>query len=79
MDREDFIKEVKLLGEGCTIETNDGKYTIEDGGSFLGGIEGTFMSELLGNVYYDDIEDIAYAMYNYIVNKLHEEIIDVNF
>jgi hypothetical protein len=79
MNREDFIKEVKELGEGCTIETNDGEYSIEDGSYFVGGEEGTFMSELLGNVYYEDIEDIASAMYDYIVNTLHEEIIDVNF
>jgi hypothetical protein len=50
---------------------------IEDGGNFIGGIEETWMSEILGNVYYKTLQGIGIAVYNYITNELNEKIEEV--
>jgi len=79
MNEQEFINKVEeCFTDEVTITTNDGEYTIQDGSYFVGGEEGTFMSELLGNVYYDSLEDIAMSMYSYITNDLKEEIEDVS-
>lgn len=80
MERENFIKQCEecgKMGDCITIETNDGEYTIEDGENFLGGIQNTWESELLGHVAYDSIKSIAIAVYSYITNELNETINEV--
>lgn len=84
MNKEKFLEEIlQYEGENCiTIETvaedgEENEYTIEDGGNFIGGTEGTFMSELLGNIYFDDLDSIACRVYDYIANELEEKIVDV--
>ncbi len=75
MEKQEFLNQVLEIGEPTiTIETAENEFTIEDGADFVGGKEGTFMSELLGNVYYDSLESISVEMYNYITNELKEEI-----
>lgn len=84
MNKEKFLDELlQYEGENCiTIETiaEDGEEnscTIEDGGNFIGGTEGTFMSDLLGNIYFDDLDSIACRVYDYITKELKEKIVDV--
>lgn len=80
MNRDEFLNELlQYDGENCiTINyTDDMQTNIEDGGNFIGGIEGTWMSEILGNVYYQTLESIGIAVYNYITNELNETIEEV--
>jgi hypothetical protein len=80
MNKEEFLKELlQYTEENCiTINYTDEMQTdIEDGGNFIGGIEGTWMSEILGNVYYESLEAIGTAVYNYITNELGETIEEV--
>lgn len=78
MNKEQFIKKVaEKFGGAVTIETQSGDYTIEESDNFIGGNEGEYMSDLLGNISYSSLEDIASAMYDYIVNELEEEILHV--
>lgn len=78
MNKEKFIEEVSSLGEGVEIETNEDTYTIEEGESFIGGIEDTYMSVALGNIAYDDIESCASALYDFITKELKEKIINIS-
>lgn len=80
MNKEEFLKELKgLEGEECiTIITDKDEYTIEDGSCFLNGTEGTYMSQLLGNVAYpQETSYIGNDIYKYITNTLNETIEEV--
>jgi hypothetical protein len=78
MSKEEFISDVNTnYCDSVTIETDKDEYTIENGENFIGGFEGTFMSELLGNVYHENLDHIASSMYDYIVDELNEIIINV--
>jgi hypothetical protein len=78
MGQKEFMKSIKQCwNDKVTVETEQDTYTIEDGSYFVGGTKGTYMSELLGNVYYESLSSIALELYNYIVNKLKEKIINI--
>ena len=48
-----------------------------DGSNFVGGFEGTYMCELLGNIYYDQLPAITGALYDYITKGIKEEILAI--
>ena len=78
MNKQEFINQVVEKYDGSvTIITNDGEYDIMDGSNFVGGTEGTYMSDLLGNIYYNDLSSIAGKLYDYITKELQEEIEEV--
>lgn len=78
MTKQEFVNEVEnnFFGE-VTIVTNEDEYSIEDSENFIGGIEGCYTSELLGNVAYSNLKDISEEVYDYIVNTLKETIENV--
>lgn len=79
MNRDEFKQELKQFEgqDNLTIVTNEDEYIIEDGESFLGGSPDTYMSELLGNVAYPSLESAGLAVYDYLVNKLGETVVEV--
>lgn len=80
MNKKEFLEDVLLLEDEnyIEIETNEDTHTIEDGEAFISGTAGTYMSELLGNVSYNDLESITNDIYDFIVNELGEDIESVS-
>jgi hypothetical protein len=75
MNKQEFINEVTSKYDNTvTVITNDGEYDIMDGSNFVGGVAGTYMCELLGNVYYQELSTIAGKLYDYITKELAEQI-----
>lgn len=58
--------------------TNENEYTICNGTAFVGGLEGTLMCDVLGNVAYNTIESIGEDLYDYI-SRSDEVIENVEF
>ena len=78
MNKQEFINEVvEKYDNTVTVITNDGEYDIMDGSNFIGGTEGTYMCDLLGNIYYNNLNSIAGKLYDYITKELEEEIEEV--
>lgn len=74
MNKEKFLAKLKDLENEnyISIYTKDNQYMIEDGSAFVGGIKGTYVSDILWYVYYEKIESIGDAMYNALGEKIVE-------
>lgn len=78
VDKKEFVQAVEEYFSGdVTIETNEGEYRIEDGDNYVGGLPGTYMCELLGNVSYSSLGAISNEVYNYVTQEMEEVIVDV--
>lgn len=77
-NKQELIDEVAAKYDGSvTVVTNKSEYEIMDGSNFVGGFEGTYMCELLGNIYYDQLPAITGALYDYITKGIKEEILAI--
>lgn len=78
MNKQEFINEITVKYDGSVmVITSKDEYEIEDGSNFVGGFKGTYMCELLGNVYYNQLCVIAGVLYDCITEELKEEIVAV--
>ena len=70
MDREQIIKEVENILEEigeCGVRLSDGDVLeIVPSENFIGGIEGHYASENLGNVAYSNARDVVEELLNFV-------------
>ena len=76
--KQEVIKELEV-GNGISIQTKSGEeYDIQDGANFVGGDKGFFMSSMLGNVQYTEINEIVNDLFE-LINENGELILEVDY
>lgn len=80
MNKNEFLNKVMEIKESEIIEviTNgEEEILIEQGDNFIGGRKETYMSSILGDVYYSSLDSIATALYDYLTEELMLEVKEV--
>lgn len=70
MVTKDDLKAELEMSDVVTIDLDDGySYQVGDASNWIGGSEGRFMSDLLGNVEYGTMEGVIDGIFTFLAEK----------